>query len=62
MKTFCWGCDNKGWVCEKHPLTPAPLFSDRFDACKCGAPAERCSFCDTSGEVSDDAARTYAMA
>ncbi len=44
----CTICDDKGWVCENHPLKPAVMFSDREDACQCGGAAEPCSNCNTN--------------
>ena len=34
---LCNVCDNSGWVCENHPDKPWAGFSERSDACDCGA-------------------------
>jgi len=46
MKTvrLCKICDNSGWICENHPDRPWSGFSDRSDACGCGAGAT-CPVC-----------------
>ena len=47
-KPPCPICDDKGWVCENHRDKPWGEFSDRPDACSCGAgaPCAACNPCD----------------
>jgi hypothetical protein len=44
----CKVCDDTGWVCENHRNLPWKGFSNRQDACDCGAgaPCEWCNPCD----------------
>jgi len=51
-KPRCQFCDNTGWVCENHPDKPSGDFSDRSDACQCGAGAP-CPHCNSSGNPPD---------
>src|SRR5437868_5153455 len=48
---LCKICDNSGWVCENHPTSrgrPWAGFSERSDACGCGAgdPSPTCNAAD----------------
>jgi hypothetical protein len=56
MKTIrlCKVCDNSGWVCENHPDRPWAGFSEREDACDCGAGAP-CPICNQTedGDLPD---------
>ena len=44
----CTVCDGQGWVCENHMDKPWKEFSEREDACDCGAgaPCVWCNPCD----------------
>jgi hypothetical protein len=44
----CAVCDDTGWVCEAHPDRPAGMFSERAEACRCGAAAMPCPECNPS--------------
>lgn len=40
----CTVCGDTGWVCESHPWKPWSGFSDKGDACGCGAaPCANCN-------------------
>lgn len=54
----CDLCDNTGWVCENHPDRPWREFSERADACDCGA-GEPCAVCNrTDADTPPDMSRT----
>jgi hypothetical protein len=46
-KEPCGRCGDTGWVCENHPDRPWRGFSNRTDACDCGAGAP-CALCNSN--------------
>jgi hypothetical protein len=51
----CMTCDDTGWVCDAHPRRPWVGFSEREDACECGASGALCDCIDEViwGDVDD---------
>jgi len=45
----CTTCDDTGWVCVRHPERPWCGYSNRLDACDCGAAGAICDCIDEMG-------------